>query len=273
MKKKINYTIKEFSPTRRIMEDYYEVAGEFHFVMGLVEIDITDGWKKIREIKEKDNYKVTLTSWIAKCIAKAVSEDKRFNSYRKGRKKLVIFEDVDMSVMVEIPRKDGKKVPYNHCIRNIDNKSVKEINEEILSIQKKKIEETEQLSRDKSAKYTNLYMLIPTFIRRMVMRRMLRNPFYVHKIMGTVGISTLGEVFKNNTGWAVGLRDKTVNVALGGITQRVIETENGFETRNIYSMTFSFDHSIVDGAPCAAFVARVSELIRNAYGIDNIDEK
>ncbi len=273
MKKKINYTIKKFSPTRRIMADYYEVAGEFHFVMGLVEIDITDGWKRIREIKEKENYSVSLTSWIAKCIAQAVSEDKRFNSYRKGRNKLVVFEDVDMSVMIEITKKDGKKVPYNHCVRNIDKKSIREINDEIKAIQFKKIEETEQLSRDKSAKYTGLYMLIPTFIRRMVMRRMLRNPFYVHKIMGTVGISTLGEVFKDNTGWAVGLRDKTVNVALGGITKRVVETETGFESRSIYSMTFSFDHSIVDGAPCAAFVSRIGKLIRGAYALQNIDEK
>ena len=68
--------------------------------MGLIEIDITDGWKRIREIKQKEKYSVTLTSWIAKCIAKAVSEDKRFNSYRKGKRKLVIFEDVDMSVMI-----------------------------------------------------------------------------------------------------------------------------------------------------------------------------
>ncbi|MBN2154927.1 MAG: 2-oxo acid dehydrogenase subunit E2 [Candidatus Lokiarchaeota archaeon] len=267
-----NYTIRKFSPTRRIMTDYYEIAGENHRVMGLVELDISKGRKRIRELKEAGN-KVSLTSWVAKCVGKAVSEDKRFNTFHKGNHKIITFNEVDMSVMVEIPKKDGGKVPFNHCVRNIDKKSILEINNDIRKIQEKKIEETEQLSRDSSAKYTGLYMLIPTFIRRIAMRQMLRNPFYVKKIMGTVGISTIGETFKGNTGWAVGFGDKTLNVILGGIVKRVVETENGIEGREFYCMTFLFDHSLVDGAPCAAFVARVAELLKEAYGLKDINAK
>ncbi|TFG21029.1 MAG: hypothetical protein EU530_01695 [Promethearchaeota archaeon] len=264
-------TIKNFSPTRRIMGDYYEVAGENHRVLGLVELDITDGRKRISELK-KEGKKISLTSWIAKCVGQAVSEDKRFNTFLIGKRKTVTFDEVDCSVMIELTRKDNKKVPYNHCVRNIDKKSIAEINKEILGIQTKKLEENEQLDKDSKGNNPRLLMLIPTFIRRMAMRRMLKNPFYVKKIMGTIGISTLGEVFKGFTGWPVGFGDKTLNVNLGGIVKRVIETENGFESREIYNMTFLFDHSLVDGAPCAAFVARVGQLLKEAYGLQDINK-
>lgn len=265
------YTISDFSPTRRLLGDYYEIAGGFHRVMGLAEHDITDGRKRISELKEQ-GYNISLTSWVAKCVAKAVSEDKRFNTFHKGKRKTITFEDVDISVMVEIPKKDGEKVPYNHCIRNVDKKSIKEINEEIRAVQQKKIEEHEQLSRDSSKRNTRLYMIIPTFIRRIAMRIMLRNPFYINKLMGTVGISTMGETAKGISGWAVGFGDKTLNLFLGGIVKRVVETEKGFESREFYCITYLFDHSLVDGVPMTSLVARVNELIIEMYGIRDIDE-
>lgn len=271
MGKEKNYTLRNFSPTRRIMADYYDVAGKNRRVMGLVELDITNGRERIRKLKEAGNV-VSLTSWVAKCVGKAVSEDERFNTFHKGNRKIITFDDVDMSIMVEIPKKNGGKVPFNHCIRNIDKKSISEINKEIREVQEKKIEESEQLTRDSTSKNSGLYMLIPTFIRRIVMQRMLRNPFYVKKIMGTVGISTIGDIFKGNTGWAVGFGDKTLNVNLGGIVKRVVETEKGFESHEFYSMTFLFDHSLVDGAPCAALVAHVGELLKEAHGLQNINE-
>jgi len=273
MGKSKDYEVRNFSPTRRILSDYYMVAGEFHQVMGIVDVDVTDARKRIREIKENDNYYVSTTAWVAKCIAKAVSEDKRFNSFRKGSRKLIIFENIDMSVMIEIPKKDGSKVPYNHTIRNIDAKSVKAITEEIQSVQQKKIEDQEQLTRDSSSKYTWLYMVIPAFFRRIIMKRLLQNPFYVQKIMGTVGLSSFGESVKDLSAWAIPLRDKTLNIVIGGMTKKLVQTSTGVETHEFMHLTFSFDHNIVDGAPCARFVGRVNELMNHAYGLQDISEK
>ena len=39
--------------------------------------------------------------------------------------------------------------------------------------------------------------------------------------------------------------------------------------REYFSMTISFDHSIVDGAPAARFTGRLKELIESGYGLDD----
>jgi pyruvate/2-oxoglutarate dehydrogenase complex dihydrolipoamide acyltransferase (E2) component len=268
MKKDRKYTVRKFSTTQQIMNDYLEVSGSFPKVMGLVEINITEGRKKIREIKERENYSISLTAWTAKCIAKAVSEDKRFNSFRKGRNKIVVFDDVDMSVMVEILRKDGKKVPYNHTIRKIDTKSIKEITDEIREIQQRKIDEQEQLTRDSTSKFSSLYSLIPAFIRRFFIKRMIKNPFSVKKLMGTVGLTSLGGNVRNMSGYGIPLRDKTLNVMIGGITDKLVKEGNEIVTHECLNLCLQFDHALVDGAPAARFVKRINELMNSAYGLE-----
>jgi pyruvate/2-oxoglutarate dehydrogenase complex dihydrolipoamide acyltransferase (E2) component len=39
------------------------------------------------------------------------------------------------------------------------------------------------------------------------------------------------------------------------------------EARELVSLTLSFDHQVIDGAPAARFGARFKELIEEAYGL------
>jgi pyruvate/2-oxoglutarate dehydrogenase complex dihydrolipoamide acyltransferase (E2) component len=253
------------------MADYYMVAGEYSRVMGLVEIDIDKARKRISEIKEKDNYSVSLTGWAAKILAKVVSQDMRFNSFRKGKRKIVQFEEIDCSIMIEIPKKNGGMVPYNHCIRNIDKKSVRDITDEIKNVKQKQIEARDQL---KTSRSSSTYMLVPGFLRRMVMKRLLKNPFYVKKIMGTIGITSLAGSMPDINGFVVSLGDKTVNLALGAISKRVVEIEKGnFETHEILGATFIFDHEVVDGGPMGRFVNRMTNFMKEATYLADIDQK
>jgi pyruvate/2-oxoglutarate dehydrogenase complex dihydrolipoamide acyltransferase (E2) component len=268
-KKKAKHTTRKMSVARRILADFNDVAATFPRVQGLVEIDITEGRKKIREYKEKENYNISLTSWIAKCISKAVKENPKLNSFRKRGKRIVIFEHVDISIMVEVITKDGKHVPFNHVIRKVETKSVKEITDEIRSVQTKKIEETEQITRDSSS-FSGLIMLIPRKIRQFFMKKMIKNPFYIQKLIGTVGITSLGMFAKNIFGYAVPFPDRTCNVALGGIQRVGWEVDGKLQPRDILSFTFLIDHNLVDGAPIARFISRVAELCGEAYGLQDI---
>jgi pyruvate/2-oxoglutarate dehydrogenase complex dihydrolipoamide acyltransferase (E2) component len=263
------HKVRSFSPTRRILSDYYHIAANMHRIQGLLEMDVTKAEKRIAEIKEKENYQVSHTGWVAACIAKAVSEDKRFNSFRKGRRKIIVFDDIDISMMIEIKTKDGKRVPFNYVIRKAEDKSVKEITDGIRAIQKKKIEESEQLTRESSS-FTSLYMLVPKFLRRLVIKILLSNPFYIKKTIGTVGMTSLGEYVKELTGYAIPFGDKTLNVAIGGMKETVRVIDGKTQNTKILYLTFKVNHEIVDGAPMARFITRVAELMKNAHGLDDI---
>ena len=271
-KKKPEHTVRKMSVARRILADFNDVAAKFPRVQGVVEIDITEGRKKIKEYKEKDNYSISLTSWIAKCVSKAVKENPKLNSFRKRGKKIIVFENVDISIMVEVTTKDGKYVPFNHVIRKVETKSVKEITDEIRSVQNKKIEEKEQITRD-SGSFSGLIMLIPRKVRQFFIKRKLKNPFFVQKLIGTVGITSLGMFAKNIFGWAVPFSDRTCNVALGGLQRVGWEIDGKLQARDVICVLFMVDHNLVDGAPIARFISRVAELMGQAYGLEDITKK
>ncbi len=268
-KKKSNHTVRKFSVARRILADFNDVAAKFPRIQGLVEVDVTDARKRIQQIKEKEDYTVSFTAWVTKCISKAVKENPKLNSFRKGGRKIIVFDNVDISVMVEVTTKSGKYVPFNHVVRKVETKSVKEITDEIRAVQEKKIENKEQLTRD-SSQFSGLIVLIPRFIRQFAMKKLLKNPFYVQKLIGTVGITSLGMFAKNITGWAVPFPDRTCNVALGGMKKIACDIDGKLQSREILCVTYLVDHNLVDGAPIARFISRAGELMSEAHCLEDI---
>jgi pyruvate/2-oxoglutarate dehydrogenase complex dihydrolipoamide acyltransferase (E2) component len=266
MSSKKDYHKRKFSVNRQILADYNAVASKNYRVQGLIEADVTDALKIIKDVEQKEGYKLSFTAWIAKCLGEAVSEDMRLNSYRR-RRKIIVFDKIDISIMIEIKTSDGKRVPFNYVIRDVKSKNVKEISDNIRAIQKKKIEEREQLTRGTS-KFTNLYLWVPRFIRRGVIKSMITNPFKLRKLIGTVGLTTLGEFVKNLSGWAVPFADKTLNVAVGGMKNRATEIDGKIENRRFLCVTYLVDHDIVDGAPAARFIARATELMEKSVGLE-----
>ena len=60
--------------------------------------------------------------------------DKSVQAYRKGSKKLVMFDDVDVGFMIEL-KKGEKRVLSGHVIRAAKRKTYREIHQEIRSVQ------------------------------------------------------------------------------------------------------------------------------------------
>ncbi|MFW9922491.1 MAG: 2-oxo acid dehydrogenase subunit E2 [Candidatus Thorarchaeota archaeon] len=269
MAKQKDYHTRSFSPNRQILADYNDVAASLHRVCGIVEIDITKPLAKMEEIEQYENYKVSMTGWVAKCISQAVMDNPHLNSYRI-RRKLIVFDTVDISIIIELTTKSGKKIPYNYVIRNVETKSVRMITDEIRVAQTKEISDRDQLTRDSST-YLSFYTILPKFFRRFVIRKMITNPFRLRKLIGTVGITSLGMFLKGQGGWAIPFADKTLNVALGGIKEIAIVKGGVVEERKLLCTTFLIDHNIVDGAPATRFIKQVSEILGETTYLKDLD--
>jgi pyruvate/2-oxoglutarate dehydrogenase complex dihydrolipoamide acyltransferase (E2) component len=270
MPKEKKYHKRKISANRMILADYNAVASSLHKVYGLIEVDITDSLAKIEEIKEKQNYKVSMTAFTAKCLGITCQVNRPLNTFRKGRK-LIVFDEVDVSVIIEITTKTGKKIPYNYVIRNADKKSVRTITDEIRSYQDKVIAEREQLSRGQT-KYTSLYTLLPRFFRKWVIRKMITNPYRLKKLAGTVGLTSMGMFIKGQGGWLIPFRDKTLNVSTGGIKNHLVLRDGKIEERQLLCTAFMVDHDIIDGAPGARFISHISELMGQTTYLDDLDK-
>ena len=106
------YHKKPFSTYRKNITLIIKEGWRKHTIHELIEVDVTDGRKKIKDFKSHNDSHISFTGWIIKCAAQALSEHKDLNSYRKGNK-IFYFDEVDVPIPIE--RKIGDESPS--CLR------------------------------------------------------------------------------------------------------------------------------------------------------------
>lgn len=262
VKKKRNYQVKKYPKARQMTSDLFSQAVLHPAVHGLFQIDVTDIRLFFKEIEEKTGDKLSFTAYLVYCLGKAMEDNKMLNSMRKGNRKIIIFDDIDISVMIEI-EKNWKKIPIMHVVKKVDKKSFKEINTEI-----QELKESKSQSYSKQNKLINLYMRLPRFIRELIIKnRYKRDPFFRKNISGTATLSSVG-MFSEG-GWGIPISMVTVFVLIGGISKKPIVIKDEIKIREILDITFTIDHSIIDGAPAARLTAKMKQLVESKAGLEN----
>jgi pyruvate dehydrogenase E2 component (dihydrolipoamide acetyltransferase) len=60
---------------------------------------------------------------------------------------------------------------------------------------------------------------------------------------------------------------ETAILGVGRIADKAVVIDGRIEARTMCTLSLSFDHRVVDGAPAAAYLARVAELIERPYAL------
>ncbi|MEN6315846.1 MAG: 2-oxo acid dehydrogenase subunit E2 [Clostridiaceae bacterium] len=261
------YTERQFPKSREMVIDVVEMGLLKHHIQGSVDIDVTLARDYIHKYKEKTGNRISFTGWVAKCISQAVNENKQIHALRKGKKKVIIFDDVDILITVE-KTQNGERIPLPYVIRRVNEKSLMEINNEIRAAQISQAENNAMVIGE-SALWLKLYQTIPKFLRKIIRYKIMRDPFFIKKNAGTVGISSIG-MMGNFRGWIMPISPLPLHFALGGITKKPGVAGDNIEIREYLSVSFLFDHDIIDGAPVARFIERLINLMENAFELATI---
>lgn len=251
---------------REMTGEMFDEAPAKHLVSGLVELDVTRTREFMHSHKEKTGETLSFTGWLVKCIGQAVTEHKEVQAYKKGKKKLIVFDDVDIGITVERTVR-GQKVPVGYIVRKANEKTFRQIHDEIRAAQAQKVDGA-LLGESSGARFVRIFQSMPRFLRKIVWWRFRKDPFLKKKVMGTVGITAVG-MFGNIGGWPIPfLRGfQTLGFGIGGISKRPGVANDKIEIREYLNMIVMFDHDVVDGAPAARFVARLAELIQEGFGL------
>jgi len=262
MNNKPGYRIIPFSINRKMVAASTSVGRGQSNIHAIVEVDISNSRRLIREIKEKTGESPSLTAYVTACLAKTVSEFPNFNSFRKGRN-LVILDDVTISVLVE-REINGEIVPENLGIRTAQTKTYRQIHEEIRSAQEHTSANLGTLSGIAWLKF------IPGFLFRMFVKIASQN-INMMKRYGAIGVTAVGMFgMKNQALWVVPIvGGATIGVAVGGIVERACVNNGHLESHEHLCLTITFNHDIVDGAPAARFVKSFSELLKSGEILTN----
>jgi pyruvate/2-oxoglutarate dehydrogenase complex dihydrolipoamide acyltransferase (E2) component len=251
--------IEPFPPFRQLVIDGMELASRKHYIHGLVEVDITAARERLREIKKKTGESLSFTGYVAFCCARAVDEDKYLHAYRDWRNRLVIFDDVDISLPVE-RRQEGRPVVLQTVIRAANHKTVRQIHSEIRDVQTKELGDTQW------GRWLRWYVLVPRFVRSLLFRVAHRIPTLLKSFNGTVLVTSVG-MFGTIAGWGIPLAGHTLCVTIGGIEAKPVLLDGQWQKREHLRLTLSFDHDIVDGAPAARFTQRFASLVQTGAGL------
>jgi pyruvate/2-oxoglutarate dehydrogenase complex dihydrolipoamide acyltransferase (E2) component len=252
-----------FPKSRRFLEAAMRSTHHKPMIHGLLEVDVTRARALLRGHHDRTGESLSFTAFAITCLARAVDENKAVHALRKGRARVVLFADVDVLTWVEREAGDQRFiVPY--IVRAANRKTLDAVHGEIRTAR------TQDLSRTEGGGATALrrlpawlypaYFWVATRVGRWSPRQWKKN-------WGTVTLSAVG-MFGDGGGWGIPPSTPSLCwITLGGIGRRRADADGPLTTREYLSLTVSFDHDMIDGAPAARFTGRLKELIESGHGL------
>jgi pyruvate/2-oxoglutarate dehydrogenase complex dihydrolipoamide acyltransferase (E2) component len=259
-----------FPLARTATVDTVRIGLTRHHIPVLLEVDVTAARAELAR-RRRGGRDESFTAWAVACVARAVADHRAVHALRRGRRGLVVFDDVDVSLAVfrqTTGADDPHRIPMPFVVRRANEKSAEQIGEEIRHAQTRPLAAGEQwLASDGRVPPPRLMRLAfsaPFHLRKWLFwDRLLADPFRVKRTMGTVMVTSVPLTTRSGTrAWAVPVGIHPLSVALGAVAQ-LHDPE-----RELLSMTVLFDHDVTDGVPVALFLRRLTELMEEAYGLE-----
>jgi pyruvate/2-oxoglutarate dehydrogenase complex dihydrolipoamide acyltransferase (E2) component len=253
---------------RRIVLDFLDLSAGKHYMFALLEVDVTVARGFIEEYKARTGERLSFTGYLVFCLAKAVAEDTRVQASRKGSKQLVLFDDVDVGMMIE--RTVGEaQAPVGYVVRRAQTKSFLEIHREIRAAQAGPAVPTTGMPR-----WIGWFEALPGPLRSLIVQiirsAMRHDPTMFASKSGTVGITSVGMFGKGQGGWGIATAVHGLSLIVGSTAWKPAVVDGHIVPREILCLTVTFDHDVVDGAPAARFTRRLVELIESGYGLEDV---
>lgn len=250
---------------QRQIGDWLVEAARRHTMHALLEVDVTDSRREIRATRARTRLALSFTAFVVACLARAIDEDKSMHALRRGRDELVLFDEVDVAVAVE-RTVERVRIPVPHIIRAANRKSPAQITREIGGA----VTETDPYGSLR--RLLPVWLYVPGSIRRLLLRTWLGDPVRRKRVTGTTFVSAVG-MFGAGTAWGVPMgQNYTLGLTVGSIARKpgVVRDAEGerIEPREYLSLTLTFDHDVVDGAPAARFTRRLTQLLEGAEILD-----
>ncbi len=260
-----NFTVSEFPRTRLATFDIGALSRKKHYVTALLELDVTEARRKLRE-RKRAGAKVSFTGWLLQTIAGTVARHREAAAFRVGRRKLMVFDDVNVSLIVE-KEVDGQRVPLPLLIRKADGRTAEEITAEIDRAKAGRLDGEQMVLERGMTAAEKLYYFLPGAVRRLAWRLMMKRPRFLFAKMGNVVVTAVGMMGQVN-GWFVQTSVHPLSFGIGSIVKKPVARGDEVVVAEMLHLSVLVDHDAVDGAPMARFIAALTESIESGAGLD-----
>jgi pyruvate/2-oxoglutarate dehydrogenase complex dihydrolipoamide acyltransferase (E2) component len=241
--------------SRRVMAALMDVARSRRLMVALVEADVTAPRRLMAEYRSVTGESISLTAYVAACLGRAVRQHPELNSTRRGRR-LILFEEVNVVCYLEQLRGDQPVVGFQ-TLRAADRASVRELSTRI------------RAERAQGGPAPRLMRHLPVALFGPTVRYLSRNARFLADA-GVIAISNVGAGSGGVPGWGFAPSATSVEVTLGGITERLALDDGEIREHEHLCLTVSIDHDLVDGAAGARFVRTLVDLVASGAALDTL---
>ncbi len=207
------HQVVDLAPGRRIWLNTLDLSWTPHAIYGLLEVDVTVARQFIAEHKARTGESLSFTGYLTFCLARAVDEDKAVQAYLKNRKQFVIFDDVDVGLIVE-GKIGEKKALMGHVIRGANRKTYREIHREIRRVQSEPVPP----GRGMPGWYRSAMLLpwpLSTLAKSLLGMIVRRDPAILVSMSGTVDITSVGMFGGGHSGWGLTPTGTSLGLVVG----------------------------------------------------------
>lgn len=260
------YQVVDLTPGRLAWLNTLDLSRPAHSMVGLLEVDVTVARRIMAAHKARTGETLSFTGFLTYCLARAVDDDKTVQTYRKGNKQLIRFEDVNVGMMIEQKTGETRSL-MGYVIRRANHKTFREIHEEIRAVQSV----PPPANRGMPGWFRSVMTLpwpLSGLAKAVLGMMMRRDPTIVVGMAGTVGISAVGMFGKGHSGWGIYPTGHPLGLVVGSTAWKPAVVDGRFEPRELLNLTVLFDHEVIDGGPATRFAHRLVELIESGYGLD-----
>lgn len=176
-------------------------------------------------IEESTSYRLSFTEIIMKATAAALQDNIIINSTLEGDN-IILHRDVHLGLAVAIP--NGLVVPVIH---HVNNKGLADLTSESKEL----------------AKAAKTNRLLP---------EQMANATFTISNLGMYAVDSFTPIIN---------QPQTAILGVSQINEEVVSVDGTFKTRPMCTLTLSFDHRIIDGAPAAKFLTDLKNKLENPY--------
>jgi len=254
------FRINYFPKTRIATNDVCAIGLQKHHITAMIEIDVSGSREKIKQHRKKGD-KISFTAWLIKVISTTIKDYDSVAAYLQGKRKVIIFDDINVSIAVE-KELNGQKIPIPLIIEKANERSIESITQQINEAKDQILTDNDIVLHSKSNRPERFYYALPGFIRRSFWHYLLRHPQFAFGKMGNVAITSVGMIGRIN-GWFIPISVHPVCFGIGKISKKPAVINDKIEIREFLNITVLIDHDVVDGGLMARFISTL---------VDNIEK-
>ena len=241
-----------FPKSRNVVLDILAEGRRKNNIQLLFDADATAIRAQIASQAAQTGQAVSITTFVVSTLASAVAADPHMHAYRHKGAKLIMFADVDISVMVE-REVDGTLLPLPYIVRAANKKNLQTIAKELQHAKSGELYADGPLSALEAQ-----FFSLPRILRRIVWYLARRDAHLFRELAGTVGVTSMG-MHAVGRAVVVPITPMTLTLSIGAINVQPTLTDGIVVEREFIQLNLSADHDIIDGAPLMRFAATLKK--------------